>query len=164
MLKKLTWRFYALVFTLLGGYAALGYWWSSNGTVEAELYKWGLLAATFTPLLFVGVYTWTRNQWWRTDVGTSLVFLPLALIPIAGPLAWVFWFNHGELTTSWLAWLEVSGPALASLVLLWRSYVWVRIKLTGVPERAPIITALREENSQLRAELARLRSGDDSSS
>lgn len=160
MLKTLTWRFYALVAACLAGYGGLGYWGSSSASAEATLYKWGLLLAAVTPLLFVGVYTWTKSQWWRTDVGTSLVFLPLALIPISAPLAYVFWFDNGMLTTSWLAWLAVSGPALASLVLLWRSYIWARIKLTARPERGEIVTMLMQENKQLREELARCRADD----
>lgn len=131
MLKRVTWRSWAALAVLLGAYTGLGFAYGSNGTVEADIYKWGLLAASFAPLVFIAVYTASGAKWYRNDIGSALVQAALCMIPIAGPLAWVFWVNHGVLTTSLLAWVEVSGPALSALAMLRLCYVFLRIHRDG---------------------------------
>lgn len=129
-MRKVTWRSWMLLGTGLSAYAALGWLWSGDGTVEAWLYRIGLTAAAVLPLLFAAVYTATRARWWRNEIGSSLVLAAIALIPTTAPLAYVFWFNGGILHSSWLAWLEVSGPALSALALARMCWVWLQLNRT----------------------------------
>lgn len=126
MLRRVTWRSWAALAVILGAYVGLGFWFGGNGHVEEDIYKWGLLAASVAPLLFVAFYTVSGNRWFANDLGSALVRLSLCFIPITGPLAWVFWVDHGILTSSLLAWVEVSGPALSTLALLWLGWVFRR--------------------------------------
>lgn len=129
MLKRVTWRSWTGLVAVLGAYIGLGfaYGGSGHGNVEAGIYKWGLLAATFAPLVFVAVYTLSGARWWRNDLGSALVKSALCMIPIAGPLAYVLWVDHGMLTTSLLAWIEVSGPVLSTLAMLRLCWVFMRV-------------------------------------
>jgi hypothetical protein len=131
MLRQVTWRSWAALAIALGTYVGLGFWLSSSGTAEELLYKWGLLALTVTPLLLTAIYTFTGNRWWANDIGSALVVLALGITWTAWPLAYTFWFLHGMLTVSWLAWIEVSGPALVSLAILRLCYVFARIHRDG---------------------------------
>lgn len=131
MLKRVTWRSWAVLAILLGAYVGLGFAYGSNGLAEATIYKWGLLGAALAPLAFVAVYAGSGAKPWRNDVGAALIQAALCMIPIAGPLAWVFWVNHGVLTTSLLAWIEVSGPVLSSLAMLRLCWVVTRIQRHG---------------------------------
>lgn len=133
MLRKVTWHSWAALVAGLAAYGVLGWWWSSNGTVEAWLYRIGLTAAAVVPVLFVCVYT-AKAPWWRNEIGASLVVAALSLVPIAGPLAYVFWFEGGVLTSSWLAWLEVSGPCVSALAWLRLCYVWLRVSRSSTEE------------------------------
>lgn len=134
MLRKVTWRSWAGVAVVLAAYVSLGFWLGGNDHVEAMIYKWGLLAATVAPLAFVGVYAASGNRFWTNDVGTALVQASLCMIPIAGPLAYVFWVDNGMLTGSLLAWVEVSGPVLSTLAMLRLCWVFLRIHRDGKKE------------------------------
>ena len=131
--KRPTWRMWAAITAAAAGYAATGYWLSGNGNVEEWLYRAGLTGATLIPVAFVVIYTQigfrpgTEVPWWRAEIGSSLVLAALSLVPLAGPLAWVFWFNHGMLTVSWVAWLAVSGPCVSALAWLRLCWVWHRV-------------------------------------
>lgn len=131
MLRMITWRAWGVIGVLLAGYAGLGYWLSGNGTVEYDMYKYGLTMLTFAPLIFMGVYTVTGNKWWRNDVGSALGVLSFGLTWTAWPLAYTFWFLNGVLHTSWLGWIEVSGPAVIALAVLRLSYVFLRYHRDG---------------------------------
>src|SRR5262249_46245275 len=102
-----------------------------NGAIEEQIYKYGLLAAALAPFVFIGVYAASGNRFWTNDVGTALVQASLCEVPISGPLAWVFWVNHGVLTSSLLAWVEVSGPVLSALAMLRLCWVFLRIHRDG---------------------------------
>ena len=130
MLRKITWRFWAGLAAGLVAYGAIGWWWSSDGTTEAWLYRVGLTAATVLPLAFAVVYG-IHAKFWRNEVGTAVVLAALSIVPTVAPLAYVFWFNGGQLTTSWLAWLAVSGPALSAIALAWMCWIWLRIGREG---------------------------------
>lgn len=119
------WRLWGTIGVLAALYAIAGYWLSSNGNVEMWLYRIGLTVATVLPLCFTLVYSFLA-RWWKDEIGTSVVLAILSVVPTAGPLAWVFWFNGGVLTSTWLAWLEVSGPVLTSLALARMCWVWLR--------------------------------------
>jgi hypothetical protein len=109
-----------------------------NGAVEEWLYRVGLTAATVIPVLFAGIYTYFGltgpAKWWRNPIGTSLVIAALTLVPIAGPLAWVFWVDNGVLTSSWLAWVEVAGPVVSALAWLRLCGLWLWLHSAGVAE------------------------------
>jgi hypothetical protein len=127
MLRSVTWRLYTGIALFLGADIGAGFWFANNGNVEEWIYRVGLVMLVFSPLVLVAVYTMLRQQWWKNDLGTALVWCCVTYIPIAIPLAWVFVFDGGILTNTWLAWFEVSGPVLSSLSLLRLAYVFARI-------------------------------------
>jgi hypothetical protein len=135
MLNRVRNSTWGLILGLIGLYIALGVWLADEGTVEGWIYRVGLTTAAAVPLIFVGVYTWfglhsarVAAKWWKTSLGSALVIAALSLVPIAWPLAWVFWFDHGELYQSWLAWVEVSGPCVSTLAWLRVCQLWLRVR------------------------------------
>jgi hypothetical protein len=129
MIRSTTARFWAVLIAGLVAYAGLGYWWSGQGNIEEWMYRIGLTTATLLPLVFTGIYS-LRAKWWKNEIGTAIVLAALSIVPIAFPLAYVFWFDNGLLTASWLAWLEVSGPLLTTLALARMSWIWLRARRT----------------------------------
>lgn len=125
------WRLWAGIAAGAALWAAAGFWLSGNGSVEAWLYRIGLTIAAVAPLMFVAIYTWIGLRtdvpaaWWRDELGTMLVIAALTLVPIAAPLAYVFWFMGGQLHQSWLAWLEVSGPCVSAVAWLRLCWMWL---------------------------------------
>lgn len=114
-----------------GIWAGAGFWLAKDGVTEMYLYRYGLTVAALAPVAFVLIYTAigitgkVAAAWWRTTIGTALVVAALSLVPIAAPLAWVFWFDGGVLHSSWLAWLEVSGPCVSALAWLGLAALWL---------------------------------------
>jgi len=146
MLRPVTRRFYAVLALLLAVNLAAGFFWASNGLVEKHIYQYGLTAMLVVPALIVTAYTLARQKWWRNDLGMSLVCCCLAYYPIIFPLAYVFWFDNGMLTQSWLAWLEVSGPVSSCLVLLWTASIVARMRLDRMrSDQARAVTGQGEE-------------------
>jgi hypothetical protein len=138
-MRHVTWRTWAWLAALAGVYLGCGFWLKGNGTVEEWMYRLGLTAATIAPLLFAGVYTALGlagpAKWWRNPIGTALVQAALSLVPIAGPLAWVFWVDNGILTSSWLAWIEVSGPVVSAVAWLRLCVLWLYLNRAGRLQR-----------------------------
>jgi hypothetical protein len=131
MLKRVTWRSWAALAVTLGAYVALGFAYGGNGAIEERVYKYGLLAASFAPFVLIAVYTATGNRWYSNDVGSAIVPIKLCVALLVAPLAWVFWVDHGMLRPGWLAWAEVSAPALVALALLRLCWVFWRIHRDG---------------------------------
>lgn len=126
MLRKVTWRPWAALAAALGAYGVLGFWLSSNGTAQYQLYKWGLTVLTFAPLVLMGAYVVRGNKFWRNDLGGVVAVISGGITWTAWPLAYTFWFLNGDLRTSWLGWIEVSGPALVALAVLGLCFVFLR--------------------------------------
>lgn len=131
MLRRVTWRSWAVIAVLAGAYIAAGTAYAHDAAVEMQLYRWGLLAATVAPVLLVGAYTASGNRWWANDVGSAIVQVKLCVLVLVAPLAWVFLADNGRLTPSFLAWAEVSGPALVALAMLRLCYVFLRVHRSG---------------------------------
>ena len=153
-MREVTWRFWVALLLGLAAYGVLGWWWSGNGNVEEWTFRVGLTAASVLPVIFTIVYS-TQAKWWKNDIGTAVVCAIMSIVPTAAPLAYVFWFMGGVLHSSWLAWLEVSGPCLTTLALGWASYVWLRTargkKKAGgnsLPEGGLWYTWLRSSHSR----------------
>jgi len=127
MLHKLTWRFWAALAALLAIYTGAGFALAHNGRFDGDFYTTGLCVAFAAPVLFVATYTAMGKKWWRNDLGTNLVMLGLAAEPENFGLAWTFLFNHGMLTTTWLAWITIGGPWWTGMVLLWRFAILLRV-------------------------------------
>lgn len=127
MLKRVTWRSWAALGAVLGAYAGLGLWLGGDGAVEEQLYKWGLLGASVAPFVLIAVYS-AGNRWWRNDVGSAIVQVKLCVALLVIPLAWVFWAQGGMLRPGFVAWAEVSAPALVAVALLRLCYVFWRIQ------------------------------------
>jgi hypothetical protein len=131
VLKRITWRSWTVIAVLLGAYIALGFAYGHNGIVEGRVYKWGLLAASIAPFLLTGVYSASGNHWWANDVGSAIVQIKLCIALLVIPLTWVFWIDGGILSPGWLAWVEVSAPAMVALALLRLCWVFLRIHRDG---------------------------------
>lgn len=152
--RGMTRRLWTSIIALPVIYAGLGYWLAEDDVVEAWLFRIGLTAAAFIPLIFVGIYTWfglhSQNpgaKWWKTQLGSALVLAALSLFPITAPLAWVFWFDGGMLHQSWLAWLEVSGPAVSALAWLRLCLIWLRVhRVAAVTSVSGRVEAVHRED------------------
>jgi hypothetical protein len=131
MLKRVTWRSWAVPGVLFAVYIILGLTWTPPGDVLTWIYKIGLVGATFAPLLLIGIYVATGNKPWTNDIGTTLVQLALSITIITGPLAWAIAFRNGEIIGGMLAWLEIAGPVLVALAILRLCYVFARIHRAG---------------------------------
>ena len=131
MLRRVTWRSWTVLAAILCAYVGLGFWLSGNGTAEEQLYRWGLTALTIAPVVLMSVYVATGNRFWTNDLGSALAVLAFGITWTAWPLAYTFWFLHGVLTASWLAWIEVSGPAVVALAILRLCYVFLRYHRDG---------------------------------
>ena len=135
MLQRMTWRGWTPIAVILGAYLGLGFGLSDDGRLESLLYRYGLLGASVIPVLFAVLYTALgfrgATKWWTNTLGTGLVLASLTLVPITWPLAWVFWFDGGNLRQSWLAWVEVSGPVLSALAWLVLCFIFLRIHRDG---------------------------------
>ena len=131
MLRRVTWRAWVIALGLAAGYGVLGFWLNTDDAVEYNLYKWGLTALTFLPLILMAIYTFTGNKWWANDLGTALGWLSAGITWTAWPLAYTFWFLHGSLSPSWVGWCEVSGPGVVSLAIARLCYVFLRYHRDG---------------------------------
>lgn len=131
MLKRVTWRYWAVPGVLFAAYLALGLTWAPSGGAETWIFKTGTLGATFAPLLLIAIYQASGNRWWANDVGSALVQLALSIVIISGPLAWASWLDHGSITGGMVAWLEIAGPVLVTLAILRLCYVFLRIHRDG---------------------------------
>lgn len=129
-MKPITRRFWYAVAILAAAYIVLGMFYNKNAGVESSLYKWALLAVSAGTLTYAAIYTVismrSPGKWWQNNVGTSLVILSLALFQQSVPLAWVFWFDHGMLTNTWLAWAEVCSPAISAFAVAWLCRIYLR--------------------------------------
>jgi hypothetical protein len=137
-MKPVSWTTWAWLALFAGAYVGLGFWLRNDDAVEAWTYRLGLTAAAIVPVLFAVIYTVLglrgSAKWWRNSIGTALVQAALTLVPIAGPLAWVFWADNGILHSSWLAWIEVSGPVVSALAWLRLCVIWLRVHHMMVPD------------------------------
>jgi hypothetical protein len=131
MLKRTTWRSWALPGGLLAAAIVLGLTWNPSGPVDDWIFKIGTLGASAAPLLLTGIYSVTGNTWWRNDLGTALVQSLLSIVIITVPLAWAAWRDNGSITGGLVAWLEIAGPLLAAITILRLCYVFARIHREG---------------------------------
>ena len=143
MLKRVTWRWWAVLAAAVGAYVGAGFVLGGDGAVEEQLYKWGLLAASIAPFVLIAAYAASGNRFWVNDVGSAIVQVKLCVAALVIPLAWVFWVDHGMLRPGWLAWAEVSAPALVAAALLRLCWVFWRIGRSRedipVPEEVPAL-------------------------
>ena len=131
MLKRATWRSWALPGGLLAVFVIIGLTWNPGGSIDIWIFKAGTAGATLAPLLLAGIYSASGNKWWRNDLGTALVQSLLSIVVITAPLAWAAWRDHGSITGGLVAWLEIAGPLLAALTILRLCWVFLRIHRAG---------------------------------
>jgi hypothetical protein len=131
MLRRVTWRSWAVPAVLFAAYIVLGLCWTPHGSSLEWIFKTGTLGATFAPILLIGIYTASGNRFWENDVGLTLVQLALGIAIIAGPLAWSAWLDNGSITGGMVAWLEIAGPVLVTLAILRLCFVFLRVHRDG---------------------------------
>lgn len=92
--------------------------------VETGL-KYTSITAAAALLQWVLVYT-CLEPWWKSRIGRSLV--ANALLAATTPLVFILalWFNISRLTSQVLGWIEVGVFVFTTLLLSWRSVIWVR--------------------------------------
>lgn len=139
---------------LIGLWALIGWLVYPGGTDTEWLPKWALTFAVISPLAWIILYTACgflgRGKWWRSDVGTNMVWMETAIVWTTGMILWAQWFNHGELDTYLQAWMYLGGVIAGGIVINWRSWIWLRnFRYDSGAE----IRKLREENAKLRAEI-----------
>lgn len=128
ILRKITRRWWITLGACLGAYIGLGFWLRTNGAFETQLYKWGLLGASIAPLVLVVIYSFSGYKWWKNDIGSAIVQVKFCIVTLCAPLCWVFFVLHGMLLPGWVAWFEVSAPALVTMAMLRLCWVFMRIR------------------------------------
>lgn len=115
---------------LVAVWVVLGFFFDESTTALTWLARISQAADTIAPLLFVLLYTTLGltggAKWWKTDVGTNIVWLELAVVCTGGILAWAFLFNHGDLNNPVLGWAYIGGLLAGALIITWRSVIWLR--------------------------------------
>ena len=128
MLREVTWRSWAFLFVVLTAYVVCGLRFSHNGgVIEQWMAKIGECGGALSPFVLIGVYTATGKQWWRNDLGSALIQLAVGISLICTPLAYTFVVDNGELTPSFWAWTQVSGPIIVTLAILRLSLIFLRV-------------------------------------
>lgn len=127
MLKRATWRSWALPGLLLAVFIVLGLTWHASGTAENWIFKIGTLGSASAPLVLTGIYAASGNKFWRNSLGTALVQSLLSIVVITAPLCWAVWADRGSITGGLVAWLEIAGPLLAALTISRLCWVFLRI-------------------------------------
>jgi len=141
--------------SLVALWAVAGFFFDSS-THLSWLPKWSLAAVVLIPLAFIALYTAQGlagpGKWWRTDVGTNLVWLLIAVVFGHGLIAWAVFFHGGLINTPGMAWAYIGSLLAETLIVIWRSVIWLR----AFHREPPILARLREleaENMTLRERL-----------
>lgn len=141
---------------LAAAWFAAGMWVNAHPPGPEWLPKWALTFAVISPLAWIIIYTvqgvMGYGKWWRTDLGTNMVWMETGIIWTTGIILWAQWFNHGELNTFWQGWIYLGGVIAGGLVINWRSVIWLRYYRT---EPGLELRQLREENAKLRAAMGK---------
>lgn len=128
MLREVTWRSWATLGVVLVAYVVFGLMYSKNGElVEQWMAKIGECGGSLSPFILIGVYTGTGKQWWKNDLGAAVVQLAIGISIVCTPLAYTFIVDNGDLTPSFWAWTQVSGPIVVTLAILRLSFIFFRI-------------------------------------
>lgn len=122
-------RAWAVAGVLLLVWVGLGYQYDAS-TGLTWLPKLSLTCSVLAPVLFIAMYTALGltgpNKWWKTDVGTNIVWLMIADIVDHGLIWWAVVFHQGMLDTPSLAWAYVGSQLAAALIVAWRGVIWLR--------------------------------------
>lgn len=128
---------------LLAAWVVLGYFFDTSAHL-GWLPKWALIASVAAPLAWIVLYTVQglrgHGKWWKSDVGTNLVWLELAVVFTNGMIAWAQFFNHGLLNTPLQAWCYIGGVLAGVGIIAWRSVIWLR----GYRREPPLLARVRE--------------------
>lgn len=139
---------------LIAGWCAAGLYFRSHQQPLAWLPKTSLTIAVLSPLAWILLYTsqglFGHGKWWRTDVGTNMVWLETTVVWTSGMILWSQWFNHGLLNTFAQAWAYIGGVLAGAVVINWRSVIWLR---NYRRDPGAELRELRAENAALRARL-----------
>ena len=118
---------------LVAAWVILGVFLDHNAVALTWLARVAQTAGTVCPLAFILLYTALGlvggAKWWKTDIGTNIVWLEAAVVCTSGILAWAFIFNHGSLTNPILGWAYIGGLLAAAFIITWRSVIWLRADL-----------------------------------
>lgn len=148
---------------LVAGWVVAGWLVRSHAAWLSWLPKWALAFAVISPVAWIILYTAMGllgyGKWWRSDLGTNMVWMETAVVWTSGVILWSQWFNHGELNTFDQAWLYLGGVIASGLVINWRSVIWLRYYRRDPQAEVKL---LREENAELKAKLRLIQGGDGS--
>jgi hypothetical protein len=144
-------RAWIVILILVAVFIALGPVLDSKSSLVVLLYKIGIISLPSSAFLFILVYTILgfrgRAKWWMNDIGMSIVMPYFALVTSNCVLAWTELFHRGLLDTPLPVWIDISSLYGATLLLGWRSYVWLKVSRE---ERLMLLERLAEaERAQM---------------
>lgn len=147
-------RAWVVLGVLLAVWVGLGFWVVSSphglGTLS-WLLKWALGLSVLAPAVWIAVYTVQGflgpGKWWKSDLGTNMVWLEGAAICTNGVVAWALIFQSGDSPGE--VWAYIGGLLAGVLIITWRSVIWLR----AFRQEPALVTKVRE----LEAEVTRLR-------
>ena len=121
-MRRIRWPFWAALGTVTLAWLLTGVFLPDRDFPANDLFNVGAVAAFFSSLLFIGVYT-VRGlagpaKWWKTNLGTYLVLAVGALAVLTGTPAFAVLFNHGMIDTHWWAWIWIGAHYLAAAMVL----------------------------------------------
>lgn len=115
---------------LVAIYTVLGFYEYHHPGNLTWLPRAALTLAVIAPIAWIMIYTvqgWLgHGKWWRTDLGTNLVWMQIAVLCSDGLVGYSQWFSHGLLDTFTEAWIYIGGVLASIIVITWRSVIWLR--------------------------------------
>lgn len=146
---------------LVAAWAVLGYFFEHSPHL-GWLPKWVIAASVLAPLAWITLYTAQgvlgAGKWWKSDLGTNMVWLESVVVFTNGMLLWAQWFNHGSINTPTEAWLYLGGLLAGVVIISWRSVIWLR----GYRRENPLLARVHEleaEKAALEQQIEEIISG-----
>jgi hypothetical protein len=101
------------------------------------LLKIGLIAGAVSLFAWVAVYSWlTRGGAWKNPIGQTLIVKTLLIAGLFVPQILSLFFRLNRFDSHIVAWTDVALIGLVSPVMIWRSWVWVRLSRAGTAGQA----------------------------
>lgn len=121
----------AFSFLLIATAFALGYALPRGSVAYLDLFKITVIACQITTLGFVVVYTRVA-KWWNNPVGRTIVAIDLSLFLALFPVTLSIFFELNRVESQIGAAVDLAAFVAISITMLWRIYVWLRLRRQGV--------------------------------